>query len=104
MRVIYFLFLVAFGLAFVTQSNQLALDSDELRWSTQPFILQQSDAIIVHSNLVDVTAVVYDQNRRTVNNLKREDFKLFDDGKPQEIMNFTVLGSPQDSQPDTRSS
>jgi VWFA-related protein len=42
------------------------------------------------SNLVPVTVVVRDTNGHAIGNLGREDFQLFDNGKPQVISKFTV--------------
>jgi VWFA-related protein len=53
-------------------------------------------------NLVLVRVVVRDPNGRTVGNLHREDFRLLDDGKPQEILAFAVETSatkPEPAQP-----
>ncbi|MGA3323326.1 MAG: VWA domain-containing protein [Terriglobia bacterium] len=44
----------------------------------------------VERNLVTVRVVVRDANDRPVGNLRQEDFRLFDDGKPQDILGFTV--------------
>ena len=44
----------------------------------------------VERNLVTVRVVVRDANDRPVSNLHQEDFRLFDDGKPQDILGFTV--------------
>ena len=41
-------------------------------------------------NLVPVRVVVRDSNGNAVANLQREDFQLFEDGKPQIVSNFTV--------------
>jgi VWFA-related protein len=41
-------------------------------------------------NLVVVRVVVRDAKDRTVGDLHKEDFRLFDDGKPQEITGFSV--------------
>ena len=52
-----------------------------------------------------VRVVVRDDNGRTVGNLHKEDFRLFDDGKPQEIADFSVEVSnpkPQVPQPQLR--
>ncbi len=46
--------------------------------------------IRVRVNVVEVRVVVRDEHGQPVANLKREDFQLYDDGKPQSIANFTV--------------
>lgn len=46
--------------------------------------------IRVETNLVTVTVVVRDANGRPVRNLEKNDFRLFDSGKPQEITGFRV--------------
>ena len=44
----------------------------------------------VERNLVTVRVVVRDANDRPVGNLRQEDFRLSDDGKPQDISGFAV--------------
>lgn len=51
-------------------------------------------AIAVESNLVDVDAVVTDQDGNLVTGLKRENFRIFDNGKPQQITNFAATDAP----------
>jgi len=46
--------------------------------------------IEVQRNLVVVRVVVRDQKGNAVRDLRREDFRLFDSGKPQTILNFSV--------------
>ena len=48
-------------------------------------------------NLVTVKVVVRDRNDRPVGNLRKEDFRLSDDGKPQDIIGFTVEAGPPGS-------
>ena len=45
----------------------------------------------VERNLVLLRAVVRDAKGQTISNLKREDFRLFDNGKPQDISHFSVV-------------
>ncbi len=47
-------------------------------------------ALRVRVNLVPVRVVVRDANGHAVASLHKEDFQLFQDGKPQEISNFAV--------------
>jgi hypothetical protein len=44
----------------------------------------------VERNLVTVRVVVRDTKDRPVGNLREEDFRLFDDGRPQDILGFTA--------------
>lgn len=48
--------------------------------------------ISVASQLVDVDVVVSDGNGNFLPNLKKENFRVLDDGKPQIITNFTPIG------------
>jgi VWFA-related protein len=45
-------------------------------------------------NLVSVPVVVRDSKGRAAGNLRQEDFRLFDKGKPQSITKFSVIRSP----------
>lgn len=47
-------------------------------------------ALRTQVTVVPVRVVVRDQNGQAVASLHREDFRLFEDGKPQDIANFTV--------------
>lgn len=46
--------------------------------------------IRVETNLVTVRAVVRDAKGRPVGGLRKQDFRLFDEGKPREITGFAV--------------
>jgi hypothetical protein len=47
----------------------------------------------VSVKLVPVTVVLRDSKGNVMGNLRKEDFQLFDNGKPQEITSFSVEGS-----------
>lgn len=51
---------------------------------------EPSFRIRAESNLVNVRVVVRDRDGRVVSTLRREDFRVLDSGKPQEITGFTV--------------
>lgn len=50
--------------------------------------------ITVNSNLVDVDATVTDHDGNLVTGLKKENFRVFDDGQPQQITNFGPSDAP----------
>ncbi len=51
-------------------------------------------AISVQSNLVTVDAIVTDQDGNLVTGLKRENFRVLDDGQPQQVTNFAPTDAP----------
>ncbi len=51
-------------------------------------------AIAVQSNLVDVDAVVTDEEGNLVTGLQRQNFRVFDNGQPQQIANFAASDAP----------
>ncbi|MGA3293483.1 MAG: VWA domain-containing protein [Candidatus Acidiferrales bacterium] len=51
-------------------------------------------AISVQSNLVNVDAVVTDQDGNLVTGLKRENFRVLDQGQPQQVTNFAPSDAP----------
>ena len=51
-------------------------------------------AISVQSNLVNVDAVVTDQDGNLVTGLKRENFRILDQGQPQQVANFAPTDAP----------
>src|SRR5437016_10658813 len=61
----------------------------------QPQSFQQNpdNVIRITVNLVQVDAVVTDSKDKPVTNLKKEDFILLQDGKPQTITNFTYVNT-----------
>jgi len=56
--------------------------------------LVMSSQIRVDVPLVTVDAVVSDANGRSVTNLTREDFSVFEDGRQQSIQSFSAVDSP----------
>jgi VWFA-related protein len=76
-------------LALVAQD----IPPDEIFWGSRPYApeIVGTSAIRVQSDLVEVPAVVRDVHGNAVGNLKKEDFLLFDNGKPQTISSFSIL-------------
>jgi Ca-activated chloride channel family protein len=57
--------------------------------AASPLFSQQSDEIRVDVNVVNIPITVTDQEGRAIIDLKKEDFKIFEDGQPVEIKYFT---------------
>ena len=77
----------------------LAADAPEVRAreSAPPFQIR------VETNLVMVRVVVRDVKGRPVTGLRKEEFRLFDSGKPQEITGFAVeTAAPKAAAPAAR--
>ncbi len=77
------------------------IPSDEIYWGSRSYVpeIVGTSAIRVQSDLVEVPAVVRDAKGNAVLDLKKEDFLLFDNGKPQTISTFSVLGGPESAIP-----
>lgn len=93
------------ALALVAQE----IPSDELFWTSRAYApeLAAAPVIRVQSDLVEVAAIVRDNQEKPVGGLKQSDFLLFDNGKPQTISAFSILGgegSPAASAQDDASS
>ena len=52
---------------------------------------QETDVVRISTNLVQIDAVVTDDKGKPVTNLRAEDFEILEDGKPQEITNFSYI-------------
>jgi len=63
--------------------------SDEIRVSSQPYVAQAPYTFRVESALVEVGVAVRDGHGRAVGGLKREDFRIYDDGKERVIGSFS---------------
>jgi VWFA-related protein len=74
------------------------IPSDEVRWVRMPYVPQitTSPVIRVQSDLVEVATTVADNHGKPVSNLGKDDFLLFDNGKPQTISTFSVQAGLQD--------
>jgi VWFA-related protein len=70
--------------ALASQTQPPSGDAPEMNAHDAPVPLR------VRVNLVPIRVVVRDQQGHAVASLQKEDFQLFQDGKPQEISNFAV--------------
>jgi len=71
-----------------THSSGFAQDKATAELTTQE--RDPTFKVQVERNLVLVRAVVRDSNGRVVDNLRKEDFRLLDNGKPQVVSHFAV--------------
>ncbi len=53
-----------------------------------PLIEEESESIIIDTELVNVLFTAQDKNRRLLTDLKQTDIKLIEDGQPQQIVSF----------------
>ena len=87
------LLLLALSVAWVfTPGSAISgQSSNDKELATQD--VQSTFKVQVQRNMVLVRTIVRDANGRPVSGLKKEDFRLFDNGKPQEIDQFAVESS-----------
>src|SRR4051794_20496663 len=55
---------------------------------------QQPPTFKVRVDYVEVDTIVSDRQGRMVRDLKKEDFQILEDGKPQSITNFSLVDIP----------
>ncbi|HTQ96964.1 MAG TPA: VWA domain-containing protein, partial [Candidatus Acidoferrum sp.] len=67
--------------------------------ATQPPDEETGPPIKVRVNVVEVRVVVRDEHGKVVENLKQDDFKLLDNGKPQTISGFAMEFPPSPNPP-----
>jgi VWFA-related protein len=70
--------------------------SEEIRVSSQPYVVQ-APTFHAEARLVDVGVAVRDGHGHAVAGLKREDFRIYDDGKERGIANFSEHRAGSDS-------
>ncbi len=63
--------------------------SDEIRVSSQPYVAQAPYTFRAEAKLVDVGVAVRDGHGRAIPGLKRDDFRIYDDGKERKIAAFS---------------
>ncbi|MDX6709952.1 MAG: hypothetical protein QOH96_968 [Blastocatellia bacterium] len=65
----------------------------------QPAKADDDEVVRITTNLVQVDAVVTDKKGSLVTDLKPEEFQIFEDGKPRQISNFSLVLLPGQSAP-----
>ena len=62
--------------------------------NAQPTEVDEGGVVRVSTSLITVPAVVMDRNGRYIANLRKEDFRVFDDGVEQELSYFASVEKP----------
>jgi Ca-activated chloride channel family protein len=55
---------------------------------------EEEEILRVDTQVIDVPIIVTDKSGKPIVNLKRGNFKVYEDGKPQEITDFTATAAP----------
>lgn len=55
---------------------------------------EEKDVVRVNTELIDVPVVVTDKLGKPILNLKQNNFRVFEDGKPQEVLEFSTTAAP----------
>jgi VWFA-related protein len=93
LKSILFATLICLAAAFssfipLLQSQTASQTEPEIKVASQPYIPEEPNAIRVKSTMVDVTVVVRDAKGQPISGLTKDDFQIFDQGKPQKISLF----------------
>jgi len=67
------------------------IPSDEFIWDSGPYFPESNVMFRANNTLIEAPTVVRDRSDRPVAGMTKDDFQLFDNGKPQTITSFTVL-------------
>ena len=76
------------------QTSGTPPQTDKAPATTQPVVADDDEVLRVETNLVSIPVSVFDRNGRYLANLKQEDFKIFEDGKEQEVTYFGASEQP----------
>ncbi len=79
--------LLGFGCSLLWLPSAQSQDKQDKAKTQKP---QDSDTLRIDTELVQIDVVVTDKQGKLVNDLKREDFQLNEDGKPQQLSHFSV--------------
>ena len=76
------------------QINPAKNDKNQDNKSAPPPAAEDEDVITVATDLITVPVAVYDRNGVYIPNLKKDDFKIYEDGKEQEVAYFGAQDKP----------
>jgi len=89
-RIKQFLLIVLVCAVATPMLGQQSATNDEIKIASQPYVPQENGTIRVQSTIVDVNVVVRDSKGQMVTGLKKEDFEIYDQGKKQNISQFSI--------------
>jgi len=81
---------VAAALGWLTAAGAQPIPPDEIHSQTSPWVAPSQLTLRAGVRLVEIPIVVRDGEHRIVAGLTRDDFKIFDEGKRQEIVSFSI--------------
>lgn len=84
----------AAGFVIARSAYSRSSDPARLIWEQPAFGNQQTPAIHSEANTVNLDVVVTDEDGRVLNALKKENFRVLDNGRPQAIANFAPSSAP----------
>jgi len=82
--------IVAGALAWVTAAGAQSVPPDEIHSQVSPWVPPPQITLRTGVRLVEIPIVVRDSEHRIVAGLTRDDFKIFDEGKRQQIASFSI--------------
>ncbi len=83
--------LLIFSLLIVSQGINFAQKPAPQKTETPE--QDDSDIVRITTNLVQLDVVVTDSKGNQVTDLKSENFEMFEDGRPQQITNFSFVSN-----------
>ena len=88
-RILIAAILCVFAGSLLQSQTAAPAPDEEIKFATQPYIPQDSNAIRVKATMVDINVVVRDSHGQVISGLTKDDFAIFDQGKKQKISLFT---------------
>ena len=75
-------------------SNARIVTSSDANKTSQPEDVEEGNVVRVSTSLITVPAVVMDRNGRYIGNLRKEDFRIYEDGVEQDVAYFASVEKP----------
>src|SRR5215203_2443582 len=81
------------SLTLIVVTAALVANAQQPVVSPTPAPATGDDVVKISTNLIQVDVTVTDKNGKVVPNLKPDDFEIYENGKKQEITNFTFISN-----------